>query len=762
MLVEPATTAPGPPPRSRRASPLRIAEARPGVDLQQRRPTAARAHVSRPRCVTCLAAARTATLALVVAPAGYGKTTVLADWAERDERPFAWVAAVPRDNDRHNLLASIVRALHSVEPLPQDVARWAAAPRAQRAPAVLGRLLSALETGRRPAVLVIDDAHVLHDPAALELLSMVVDHAAAPSMTVIASRTEPALCIGRLRAQDGLIELRTDDLAMTDDEAEQVLCRAGLELAPADVAAIVGSAEGWAAGLHLAGLAVGGEDDPARAVERFAGDDRVVADYLRDEMLAPLAADELEFLTRSSLLDRLSGPLCDAVLERQGSGDALWRLARAGVLLSPVDRGDDVFRLHRLLADLLRSQLRRTEGALEVTLHERASAFYERDGDIDRAIEHAIAAGDVDRVANLLWTILPTRVSQNRGRVIERWLGHLGEAEIATRPVLALAAATSSAARGDRDVAEHWTATAERAIARAPADQRGPLSAVALALRAMVARDGVVRMGQDAARALAVIEADSPWRSAACFLEGVSLHLTGEGGTARIRLEEGARRGTSAHPSLRVLCQAQLALMALQDGQSDEARILIERARRDVDHAELTDTPACALVFAVSAYALAHHGRVDAARRDATIARRLIEGLDEVTPWYDAEVRVALARAELRLSDASAARSLLSDASRALRRVPETLLVHAWIDDAWARADTFAVGAVAGPSTLTTAELRVMRFLPSHLSFREIASRLYVSANTVKTQAHAVYRKLDASSRSEAVARARDVGLIDG
>jgi LuxR family maltose regulon positive regulatory protein len=760
MLVDTAATRPGPSSRTAVASRLRVA--RPGVDLHQRRPTPRRVQVSRPQFVDRLAAARTATLVLVVAPAGYGKTTVLAEWAEHDERPFAWIAAAPLDNDRDHLLGSIVRALHQVEPLPEDVAGWAAAPRARRATGVLGRLLSALEAGRRPAVLVVDDAHVLRDPAALELLSTLVDHVTAPSMVVIASRTEPALSVGRLRAQDALVELRTDDLAMSDAEAEQLLCRAGLELAPADAAAIVHSTEGWPAGLHLAGLAVSEQDDPARAVGRFAGDDKVVADYLRDEMLAPLTADELEFLTRTSLLDRLSGPLCDAVLARQGSGDALWRLARAGVLLTPVDRGEEVFRLHGLLADLLRSKLRRTEAALEITLHERASAFYERDGDVDRAIEHALAAGEVDRAADLLWTIMPTYPSRTRDRVVERWLGRLDEAQIAARPVLALAAATSYAARGDRDVAEHWTATAERAIAREPSDQRPPLTAVALTLRAMIARDGVLQMGQDAARALALTVTDSPWRSVACFLEGVSLHLTGEPGAARIRLEEAARRGTPAAPSLRVLCLAQLALMALQGDDVNEGRVLIERARCDVDRARLADTPACALVFAVSAYALAYHGRVDAARRDATTARRLIAGFDELTPWYDAEVRVALARAELRLSDASAARSLLSGAARVLRRMPERLVVQAWIDDAWARADTFAVGAVAGPSTLTRAELRVLRFLPSHLSFREIASRLHVSANTVKTQAHAVYRKLDASSRSEAVARARDVGLIDG
>ena len=216
MLLDKAPTPPAPSSPARPGGRLRVAEPRPAVDLHQRRPTPRRVHVSRPQFVSRLGAARTATLALVVAPAGYGKTTVLAEWAEHDDRPFAWLVATPRDNNREQLLASIVRALHDVEPLPRDIARWAAAPRAQRDTAVLDRLLAALDSGRRPAVLVVDDAHVLREPAALELLATVIDHVSAPSMVVVASRTEPALPVGRLRAQDALVELRTGDLAMSD------------------------------------------------------------------------------------------------------------------------------------------------------------------------------------------------------------------------------------------------------------------------------------------------------------------------------------------------------------------------------------------------------------------------------------------------------------------------------------------------------------------------------------------------------------------
>jgi LuxR family maltose regulon positive regulatory protein len=281
-------------------------------------------------------------------------------------------------------------------------------------------------------------------------------------------------------------------------------------------------------------------------------------------------------------------------------------------------------------------------------------------------------------------------------------------------------------------------------------------------MRASIARDGVTQMGEDAARAYALDDEESPLRSAACLLAGAAHHLGGNPEAARERLEEGVRRGVVQAPRSEVICLALLALIALEQEDWDDGAALAERARDHVMGLRLADDPGCALVFAASAFARAQRGRVEQARADIREAHRLLSMLHEPAPWYDAQVRVALARAELRLSDAGAARSLLSQAARSLRRAPDAVGLRTWLDDAWARADTFAADAAIGPSTLTNAELRVLRFLPSHMSFREIAARLQVSANTVKTQAHAVYRKLDASSRSEAVARARDVGLVDG
>jgi LuxR family maltose regulon positive regulatory protein len=210
-----------------------------------------------------------------------------------------------------------------------------------------------------------------------------------------------------------------------------------------------------------------------------------------------------------------------------------------------------------------------------------------------------------------------------------------------------------------------------------------------------------------------------------------------------------------------VLCLAQLGVLALEEQDWDTGELCISRARRQVERVGLSDYPVAALVFAASALDRAQRGRVDDAQRDVRQGLRLLATLADFTPWYDAEARLLLARAALRLSDVVGARTLLAEASRLARRAPDALVLQEWLDESWAQADSFSAAAILGPSSLTTAELRVLGLLPTHLSFREIAGRLHVSANTIKTQAHALYRKLDASSRTEAVSNARQVGLLD-
>src|SRR3954454_22980127 len=304
---------------------------------------------------------------------------------------------------------------------------------------------------------------------------------------------------------------------------------------------------------------------------------------------------------------------------------------------------------------------------------------------------------------------------------------------------------------------QRWESATRRVLHdTAPSKRSSELEASGALLHAAVAAGGVAHMGSDAARAYELEPEDSPWRPMCCLIEGVSHHLTGTPDAAEALLLDGARRGTVAAPNIQTLCRAQLALVAADRDDWESAVGFSTRALAKVEHYALGDYPISALVFAASAMIRARRGRVDEAQHDAREARRLLAMLTDFIPWYEAETRLALAATAVRLGDAPGARELIAGAERFARHMPEATVLHLWLRDAGARLEAGG----AAPSLLTTAELRILGFLPTHLSFREIADRLYVSANTVKTQAHAVYRKLDAASRSEAVARATQLGLL--
>jgi LuxR family maltose regulon positive regulatory protein len=289
----------------------------------------------------------------------------------------------------------------------------------------------------------------------------------------------------------------------------------------------------------------------------------------------------------------------------------------------------------------------------------------------------------------------------------------------------------------------------------------GPASiepAVAL-LRAVVARDGVARMAEDAARASRLEPEGSPWRTVGRYLEGVARVLLGERREARGLLEEGARRAGALMPSVRAQCLARLALMAGDEGDWDRAAGLAARARGVVDEYGLEGYASLASLHAISALALARARGIEAPRADALRARRLLERVVDIAPWLAVETRLVLAQVDLLVGDAAAARAAVLQAGRMLPEgedAPGLLerleLVRRTASGARSRAPEAA--------SLTTAEIRVLQFLPTNLSFREIAGRLYVSRFTVKSQALSVYRKLSVSSRTEAVERARALGLV--
>ena len=350
-------------------------------------------------------------------------------------------------------------------------------------------------------------------------------------------------------------------------------------------------------------------------------------------------------------------------------------------------------------------------------------------------------------------------MTRGRNATVLGWLEHLGEATVATDAALSLTASYAHITQGEGAKSEHWAAVAATLLdAEAASEQKTVLTAGLGLIEATLARGGVGAIADHTALAAEMLPGDSPWMSMCRLIEGVGLHLRGLREEAREKLVDGARRGAVGAPNVQVLCLSQMALLAIEENDWTLAEMLASQARAQVDRSGLGDYPIMALVLAVSALVRSRTGRVEEAAADLRRGAGLLERLEEFAPWYVAETLVALARAAARLDDAPAATRMLAEATRVLEQTPDAVVLGEWIE---ATARAIETVSASAPGDLTPAELRVLQFLPTHLSFPEIAGQVFVSPNTVKTQAQGVYRKLGVSSRREAVERARAAGLLD-
>jgi LuxR family transcriptional regulator, maltose regulon positive regulatory protein len=697
---------------------------------------------------------------LITGPPGYGKTTLLRQWEREDERPFAWLSLDEGDNDPATLLTYLLLALQRVEPL--DAGIIAIGDDGQTVSKVtLPRLGRILKDRQRPFVIALDEAQALTSPRALKVLGFIADNMPAGSQLAMVARQAPDLPWSHLRTQRRLLEIETEDLKLTSAEAAALLEAAGVNAGAADVAALLDHTEGWAAGLYLAALMLRTESDRSRkTIEEFTGADNIVADYLRDELLAQLSPEEQTFLIRASLLDSINGPLCDDVLETRDSGAMLTHLARANLFIVALDRQDNWYRFHHLFVEMLRAELQRREPEKVQPLHSRASRWLEHNGTIDKAIEHARAAGEVERAAGLLWAQVPAALANGRRAYVEHHLDAFTNAETMRHARLALAAAWCAVDRGRP--ADHWIAAAERGVY--DATRRGETESVTAAvtlLRATLARNGAVQMGADARLAARLQAPEDPWRCLADYLEAVSVLLIGNREEGRAKLEETACLSDALDVApLRALTKAQLAALVIEDNDWDQAATLIASAEEIVAKHDLGESPAMSIVSCLSTLLAAKQGRADEARTKARRSMQMIALADNIAPWQAVQTRYQLARAHLILGGSTAARILLSEAQNNLTLTPDAVALRTRLDDAWQQVERSPVSLNGGLSTLTTAELRVLQLLPTHLSFEQIGARLFISRNTVKTQAISAYRKLGVTSRTEAVERAEALGML--
>ena len=715
--------------------------------------------VERPRLLEALSSAPDVPIVSVVAPAGFGKSTLLSQWAQSDGRGFAWLTMSDRDDDPLVLAERIADALATVGADVEAVRSELEEPHPNVDGGVIPCLMRAVREAPREFVLVLDDLHKVTSDKSTEVVSAIVDSMAPGSSIAIGSRGDPRLRIGRLRANRLLLEVGANDLAMTRAEGRRLFEGCGLHIDRSGIARLIDHTEGWPAALYLAALELGASDDVDAAIDQFAGASRPVAEYLRDEFLSRLNENDVAFLTGTSILDPLSGPICDHLLGRSDSGEVLQRLSRANLLIAPLGGVDYEYRYHSLLREMLLAELHRTNPTRETELQQRASAFYKEKGDLERAIPHAIATANPDVAGPLIWAVAPDLAGRGRMETLRRWLDRIGDEAISTSPPLCLAKGTMFLARGDGAEVEHWTSTAQGGLDRLdPQDQeRIGLGIEVLRLSGAV-RVGAAAMAQRAELCFRALPDDNPWRSLCCFVEGAGLHLIGDPSAAKPRLEEGARRGAAQAPHVQTLCYSQLALIALDEEDPEAAHLLTTHAIAILEKGGLSDYPTSALVYAVSALVLAKRGREGDATVDLRRAGRLLATLGEISPWFEIETRIVLARTRLLLDDVAEARQQLAQCGRRMRHVPDGAVLSEWIDAGWQRADASRADA---RWPLTPAELRLLHFLPTHLSFREVAEELIVSQNTVKTQAQAIYGKLGVSSRAEAVTCARAAGLLD-
>ncbi|HST64341.1 MAG TPA: LuxR C-terminal-related transcriptional regulator [Mycobacteriales bacterium] len=419
-----------------------------------------RAAVPRSRLADRLDGAAGSRLTLVSAPAGFGKTTALAQWLAQvppGGPAVAWVSLDERDNDPATFWAYVGAALRA--------ATGGAVGADPPTGTSLTGLVNDLDAAPGEILLVLDDYHLVESPAVQDGIAFLVEHAPPGLHLVLATRTDPPLPLARLRARGELVEVRAADLRFTPAEAADFLAGPmGLALAAGDVATLSERTEGWAAALQLVGLSLQGSADAGAAVARFAGADRFVVDYLADEVLARLPADVRAFVLDTSVLERLTGPLCDAVTATAGGAARLVALERANLFLVPLDDARQWYRYHHLFADVLRAQLRERQPERVPELHRRASAWLHDHGDPADAVRHALAGGDHDRAADLMELAVPQLSRERREAELARWVREVPDEVVRARPVLAAGLVGALAQVSDFATIDTRLSDVERAV----------------------------------------------------------------------------------------------------------------------------------------------------------------------------------------------------------------------------------------------------------------------------------------------------------
>ena len=708
-------------------------------------------------------------LTLLDAPAGWGKTSLIAQWAEQETDRVAWLGLDRGDDDPVLFWSYLLAAVRTVAPAIGDtaVAAVAAGQHALR-DAVLPSLVNDLLAEPEPIVLVLDDYHLISDPQIHDTIALLLDRMPPALHLVVCARGECGLPVSRLRASNALQDVRADELALGEDEVERALADIpGLRLTLSAIGQLTRRIEGWPAGVALAraSLAV----RPATAAEfvgAFTGTDRFVLDYLASEVLAGLPADQRTFLLRTSILNKLTPPLCSAVSGRSDAAALLDQLERAGVFVSALDTGRQWFRYHRLFGELLRHELTLAEPTHITELHRRAAAWFQDNGALTDAVEHHVAAGNTDAAADLVAAHWNDWFNRGRLGAVTAWLDQLPPSRVRTDHRLCAARAWLALDRGQLDSVDPWLTAADAAIADdGPDDGPEPPDLAALrdlAVLRCVHRFKIGNVGASRTAALRVLELGGSQASFATtvaqLMIGITAHWSGNPQSARRPLAEAVRHARQTDNQLaEAYALGYLALGALDMGAREDAARAVHAALEAADQPEVAEHFVAALPHLAAAVQHATTGHGDAAAHHAeralALARRGAGRLEiAATLGVWAQAGAAIGRdTQPELEQARALARSCADPGTVTTRLSQIRLP---------RPDPTSNGRTPKTTDLSQRERDLLPLLAGPLSQRDIGSVLHLSLNTVKTHSRVLFRKLGVSSRAEAVARARELGLL--
>lgn len=731
----------------------------PGVLVTKLHPPVVRDQtVVRRRLLDALQPQPAIKLTVVAAPAGYGKSTLLAMWRalEASRGAAAWVTLDERDNDPVVLWLHVIEALTRACPGMSESTTSALLAGAPLEEVVLPRLVNDL-AGEEGVALVLDDFHRLSNPGARRGLNWLIDHAPEGLQLVVASRTDPALSLGARRARGELIELRALELGFTPDEADALLNdHLDLGLDRTDVEHLTARTEGWPAGLYLAALSLRGVDDRHAFVGRFGGTTRPVVDFLVDEVLETYDADLQTMMVRCSVLERLCGPLCDAVLEDEGTGDVLRSLTRKNLFLLSLDDEEEWYRFHHVFAQLLRVELEHREPGLATTLHRRAYAWYRDHGLVDEAIEHAIEAGAFDAAGELIAATWVSYANVCRYRTVLGWLERCPEQLKQQDPQLLAVEAWVLSLCG-RPEALDAIAAAEAAATGAEGPLPDGFSSIEGSLATL---RGALPWGDvgaglaHAQRAFELEEPQAPLWPTVCWGLAIGNYFTGRSAEADRWFAEAIDVGLATEQWIvAVSAHGYRSLIAGEQGRLEDQAALAEAGvqlarERGVDSIDGEVYLAAAISCLV--------------RGDAAAARPLVErGLDALRlfgqPTDVAFALIQRAKVLQAQGDRDGAVAAIGEARAIVDSCPDPGILEQWV--AALEASPRRRRSEPAPE-LSERERSVLRLLTGSLSERDIGRELYLSHNTVHSHTRSIYRKLGASSRAEAIARAREAGLL--